>query len=481
MDLAAKLEKAKADLAAKEALARAEEEKAELAAKEAGQGGKGKGGAGGQGVAGQGGKGKGGPDGQAQRAKAEKEKADLAAKAALARVEKEKADLAAKAEMARAELAKALIEGVRSAQRARGPWRKGILFLSDQSPPLLGRHSRFLRRQRMPRRHDLAERGRRGRGHGYLADRRSPGCQARDLQVDPPPPEQNYRSQRGGCTAQDSPLLAQIAIDHHLPAAGLRAGGQPSRAPPSTSWTTGSRITAGFALLKDKTIWFRLIPKKKGPRTTQPTFYIMQDKVSLGQFRKFAAVQKNRISKDRKWEANTAAKDDWPALNVKGEDAYKFAQWLSERNGHLPSVEQWDKAAGAYENPLPGEGPYQGKWAERKKLKDPGIAIGRRLNPPRPLHETTGDVSAPYGCRNMAGNGYEWTRTLAFGGRHVQPPPAELKDTDRVILRGSWWGNESPLRYSDLIEDLQPSSSYRDPAPETRPKIGFRVVMETEP
>src|SRR5262249_37421786 len=126
--------------------------------------------------------------------------------------------------------------------------------------------------------------------------------------------------------------------------------------------------------------------------------------------------------------------DGYPVLGLSGRDAAAFAR-LSLR-GALPSVDQWDKAAGRFEKPRPWEGPYKGNWKEGRK----DIGIGRPLQGPIPLAEATGDVSEAYGCKNMAANGYEWTSTPSMAG-----------DRNVLILRSRSYTHELPLSY-EIIE-----------------------------
>jgi len=146
------------------------------------------------------------------------------------------------------------------------------------------------------------------------------------------------------------------------------------------------------------------------------------------------------------------------------EEADHFAKWL---NGHLPTTEQWDKAAGRYEASR-GEGPYQGSWRDNPK---PSIAVQRRG--PVAVGSSESDVS-PFDCRDMAGNGYEWTCTLRFGKGLV--PILKPRVDDLVCLRGRSFEEPEPLRYDDLDDknNILPCLPYQ----ETQHDLGFRVVIK---
>lgn len=218
--------------------------------------------------------------------------------------------------------------------------------------------------------------------------------------------------------------------------------------------------------LEGMRIRFVLIPQKsnrerKSRKVDPDTFYMMQDKVSLGLFRKFATLFPEHV-RSTKWKEGTD--DQHPVLGVTVDEAHQFAsRWLK---GRLPSTEQWDKAAGRYE-PAAGEGPYRGRWWDNPK---PEIAVKH----PAAVGSATSDVSV-FECRDMAGNGYEWTRTLMAGKGEV--PIANPRLAEHVVyLRGHGFGAEEPLRFDDLDDTKRPPFSM--PYKMTRPDIGFRVVIE---
>jgi hypothetical protein len=202
---------------------------------------------------------------------------------------------------------------------------------------------------------------------------------------------------------------------------------------------------------------FVLIPKRGEPDPN--TFYMMRDKVSLGLFHRFAALHPEAVTTDA-WKKGA---DDHPVLNVTVTEAHAFALWLK---GRLPSAKQWDKAAGYYENPR-REGPYAGSWEEDPKL---AVAVGRAG--PAPVGSSADDLS-PFGCRDMAGNGYEWTRDLRGGSEVPVPDPGNERTAHPVLLRGQRFAADKPLRFEDQ-ERFPLFRSYLESSPDT----GFRVVIE---
>jgi hypothetical protein len=196
-------------------------------------------------------------------------------------------------------------------------------------------------------------------------------------------------------------------------------------------------------------------------RVDPDTFYIMEDKVSLGLFRKFAEQFPDLVSAARKWDKKDAELR-WPVFDVGVVEAYQFARrWM---RGNLPTVEQWDKAAGRYEGKGRGAGPFLPDWKEPGK----GIAIDRMA--PLPVGEAKGDRS-PYGCRDMAGNGTEWTRTLRDG---KSVPLDDPQSKEGVVLRGRSYAEPGPLTFKDLETGFPFAWAYSS----TLPELGFRVVIE---
>jgi hypothetical protein len=220
---------------------------------------------------------------------------------------------------------------------------------------------------------------------------------------------------------------------------------------------------------------FVLVPQRRRGRAPDrrpnpPTFYIMEDKVSLALFRRFARLHPDRV-KGREWERE-GADGRLPVFGVRVNDAYAFASaWLG---GNLPTAEQWDTAAGRYADPR-GEGPYRGKWAAGRD----DVA----LRGPRPVGGSPGDVSPFSGCRDMGGNGYEWTRTFVIASEGQTFPPVEnprgLSD-NTLYLRGQGFDGDHPVRFADLDEGSYSSLASRETRlDKDRPSdVSFRVVIE---
>ena len=230
---------------------------------------------------------------------------------------------------------------------------------------------------------------------------------------------------------------------------------------------------------------FLLITPNEGSHSEPRPFYIMKHKVSNQQFREFAearpelqlmtdnvAWQEGALAGTNRLNALAAAHANLPVVEVSVEDAYEFARWISASSGQLPTMHQWDKAAGKWEQGSAGrEGPYEGRW---EQLEPGSIAVDRYQTGPLPIGSASADRS-PFGCHDMAGNGVEWTRDLLFGG--MVPQSKEKRDNSkRVIIRGRGYDEDEPFRYADMSgsPDDQNSEEYG----RRGHNLGFRVVIE---
>jgi formylglycine-generating enzyme required for sulfatase activity len=220
---------------------------------------------------------------------------------------------------------------------------------------------------------------------------------------------------------------------------------------------------------------FRLIAREK-PGDPE-TFYMMENKVSNGLFQTAdadAAFQKRldklkqqypRVTEWGEWRKGGVGKGadlssgdpELPVLRVNMLEAYCFAQWVG---GNLPTAIQWDAAGGRWRG---GDAPFQDP---HRDLKAGEVAVNRKTGP-MPVGTATLDVSPFFFCRDMAGNGQEWTRTPR---ESADPFPPDPSGNTEYILRGAAYTVPAPYRFS-LASDFR---HFRD----TYPVVGFRVVIE---
>jgi Protein kinase domain/Sulfatase-modifying factor enzyme 1 len=221
---------------------------------------------------------------------------------------------------------------------------------------------------------------------------------------------------------------------------------------------------------------FVLVPHHAEQRL--PSFYILENKVwneLFAEFNNHYMQEHPDLVDSEKWPMDWADRgaekghgDDMPAasyprhpvMRVGFHQAEEFAQWLG---GSLPSPEQWDAAAGLYSASAKKSGavgPFRGDWTGSPR---PKIAVDPGGAGTSPVGERDDDVS-PFLCRDMAGNGAEWTSQVTSGGYST------------VTLRGRDYHKERPLFYSDLLAENSPEIEKEDPY-YTSDHIGFRVVL----
>jgi serine/threonine protein kinase len=206
------------------------------------------------------------------------------------------------------------------------------------------------------------------------------------------------------------------------------------------------------------------------------SFYIMENKVANRLFEQFAAQRPKALEKSE-WRQGTAfggqqqgrLNDDWPVFMVTVAEAHAFALWMG---GKLPSAKQWDKAAGLnLETGLVG--PFRMPWNADSKEE---IAINRTDEGPLPVGTASKDIS-PTGCKDMAGNGFELTRTLMRPASGYLPREyPDIKDGDMLLLRGQSFDNKEPLSFEMLTD---PQHDQPQAADEPKFDVSFRVVIES--
>jgi formylglycine-generating enzyme required for sulfatase activity len=139
-----------------------------------------------------------------------------------------------------------------------------------------------------------------------------------------------------------------------------------------------------------------------------PDYYIARTPVTNAQYLAFVQAASRRPP--RHWEGGRPpeGKEDHPVVYVSWHGALAYCRWLAEVTGRpygLPSEAEWEKAA---------------SWdaaSGRKRIYPwgDGWDIGRCSvggNTTTLVGRYSPDGDSPYGCADMAGNVYEWTRSL---------------------------------------------------------------------
>jgi formylglycine-generating enzyme required for sulfatase activity len=213
------------------------------------------------------------------------------------------------------------------------------------------------------------------------------------------------------------------------------------------------------------------------------------------------------VAQLHEWKVELAGSQvsNQPAGMVTWHEARTFCDWLTERwrkagllepgwTVRLPSEAEWQKAArGGLKVPAaPVSGPMADSPAvpvlEDNRLPARLFPWGNQMDPDRANQRETGigETSAvgcfpsgasPYGCEEMGGNVWEWTRSLFAGYPYPSKPEERARREDpasagaRVLLGGSYLGTPTENRCAARLGEF----------PTLRDKlIGFRVVVAPE-
>lgn len=167
---------------------------------------------------------------------------------------------------------------------------------------------------------------------------------------------------------------------------------------------------------------------------------------------------------------------DLPVFRVSMQEAMMCCEWFG---GTLPSSDQWDKAAGFFDRQN-RKGPYK----EEPQTPDE-VAVNRQQLGPLPVGKAVYDESV-FGCRDMAGNGVEYTRSLLNDAKtEYASSTQEVSRESHVKIRGRSYTRKDlrPLTFNDM--ETRPLTFHfwdcdREPTMDAH-LIGFRVVLEPVP
>ncbi len=167
--------------------------------------------------------------------------------------------------------------------------------------------------------------------------------------------------------------------------------------------------------------------------------------------------------------------ENHPVVNVSWHDAQKYIAWLNENHAKnlpdgyqfsLSSEAEWEKAArGEYAN----EYPWGNEFDSAKCNSYEG-----KIGTTSPVGQFSPAGDSPYGCADMVGNTWEWTRSLW----KVYPYPQEMEGRkkredasasgSRVLRGGSFLYNRSHARCASRYSNNPDSHDY---------SLGLRICV----
>jgi len=232
---------------------------------------------------------------------------------------------------------------------------------------------------------------------------------------------------------------------------------------------------------------------------TRP-FYIGVHEVTNAEFRAFRAGHSSGIVGSR-----TLDNDEQPVVRVSWDDAARFCNWLSKRDGLPPAYRQSGggmalirPVTSGYRLPTEAEWAWAARFAEGRDLKYPwgdsmpppdgagnfaDVSVAGLVSAHLPDYDDGYAASAPVGrfaasalgLHDIGGNVAEWVHDryatgLKTAGTTLRDPLGPKDGSNRVV-RGSSWrdGSITTLRLS-----------YRDNADDGRDDLGFRLARYAE-
>jgi formylglycine-generating enzyme required for sulfatase activity len=237
-------------------------------------------------------------------------------------------------------------------------------------------------------------------------------------------------------TKRSTPLEAPVVISARLPfEPELRM------VPAGAFWmgTSDEQITA----LRRRYDWakdFDFSDEQPQREITLPAYEIGRYPVTNAEYAEFVRATGHRAP--HHWRAATFPEElaDHPVVYVSWRDAQAYVQWLQERTEQdyrLPAEAEWEKAARGEDGLL---WPWGDKWDAQKcnmKYSGPGETT--------PVGQYSPDGDSPYGCADMAGNVWEWCRTL-YRPYSYRPDEGreDLEGDGYRVLRGGSWYQDDP-------------------------------------
>ena len=235
-------------------------------------------------------------------------------------------------------------------------------------------------------------------------------------------------------------------------------------------------------------------------RLTVPEFWIGRTAVTVAQYSEYVKATGRRTqaevdgksytfvgrelkevvgadwSRPRGPESNVAQKQGHPATHMSWDDALAFCAWASKLAGvdaTLPSEAEWEKAARGTDGRIYPWGP------EAPDASRLNFNFNERDTTPVGKYGASG--RSLYGCDDMAGNVWEWTRSL--WGKAVFKPEFGYSYATRQVERENLQAGRDVLRvlrggsFDNTARDVRCAYRMRNYPYSHLVDSGFRVAM----
>jgi len=169
------------------------------------------------------------------------------------------------------------------------------------------------------------------------------------------------------------------------------------------------------------------------------------------------------------WRAGLGtAADLLPVTQVSWNDARQFCRWAADlltEPGYeidLPNEAEWEFAGRGGDGRLY---PWGNQPADHTRC-----SFDNQLSAPSPVQRYGGRGSSPYGCLDLAGNVWEWTRSAYQPYPYLPGDGRETVEANKArVIRGGAW--DSPAALVRCSARARQVPDYR------ASNLGFRVVL----
>ncbi len=186
-------------------------------------------------------------------------------------------------------------------------------------------------------------------------------------------------------------------------------------------------------------------------------YWMARYPVTIANFRAFV----NKTDYEPRGASYRQELDNHPVVDVTWYDALAYCTWLSEQAGlpvTLPSEAEWEKAARGIDG-------RRYPWGNEEP-----VARLCNFEQATPVGNYSPQGDSPYGCADMAGNVWEWTRSVYRPYPYNPQDGRENFEDDQVrVIRGLTFNNAEKFTRCAFRYKLAPALHLGH--------LGFRVVV----